>query len=664
MTSLEPTTNDTSLGDRSPVACLHAEAQQQAAGEKAPAQESPERSSSDNGTEEASGAGGMFPGAGDDRELLDALLNDYGEKDDMHLNFTDLLGFDQMPSPHDVSALDEDDCSPAFMQQQQRTPDISPSKSDISAEGTPLRRYPPASAYAPPVHGDYLNNGGSGMHDSLHHPHQHQFHNQHPHIPDFSESTGHGTGSASGPAGQVKLKFREYSRPVPASYYKSHSFGASAAAGGGYGRKDSMSGSLGGSGCFDQDFLQSSPDQSGHSMMSSQERETLQGQPPSRSLSCPESHMSGQDIFSSYDDGHQFQAPQQQPQQQQHPSSYAGMYAQQQQPEYQHQHQHQQRAHVTTGYQVYDEGIHRDQRRAQQPPLFAPREIAPNEIIHTGSVISGGGMGRAKQGANGAAAIRGPPLHKSKSASAALVAGEKSGCGASGSKGQASAKKAGSGPALKKAPSKRSSKYRGVTKHRRSGRWEAHIWVRETGKQVYLGGYELEEHAAEAYDVAALKCKGKKVKTNFDVSKYSELLQYMDTISLEELVMAVRRQSQGFARGSSKYRGVTRHPNGRWEARIGMPGSRHIYLGLYNDEAEAAKSYDRALVKLRGSQAATNFALSNYNAQLKEYHTAQQKEILLKSKQKKAAGAGAVKPSQIHYPNSPAALAEHAARCI
>jgi hypothetical protein len=36
--------------------------------------------------------------------------------------------------------------------------------------------------------------------------------------------------------------------------------------------------------------------------------------------------------------------------------------------------------------------------------------------------------------------------------------------------------------------------------------------------------------------------------------------------------MAVRRQSQGFARGSSSFRGVTHHPNGRWEARIGTPG--------------------------------------------------------------------------------------------
>ena len=50
-------------------------------------------------------------------------------------------------------------------------------------------------------------------------------------------------------------------------------------------------------------------------------------------------------------------------------------------------------------------------------------------------------------------------------------------------------------------------------------RWEAHIWVKELGRQVYLGGYEHEEHAAEAYDVAALKCKGFKVKTNFDIDR-------------------------------------------------------------------------------------------------------------------------------------------------
>jgi len=74
---------------------------------------------------------------------------------------------------------------------------------------------------------------------------------------------------------------------------------------------------------------------------------------------------------------------------------------------------------------------------------------------------------------------------------------------------------------------------------------------------------------------------------------------FLESVSLEELVMAVRRQSQGFARGSSGYRGVTHHPNGRWEARIGMPGSKHIYLGLYNEESAAARAYDRALELLQ-----------------------------------------------------------------
>ena len=178
----------------------------------------------------------------------------------------------------------------------------------------------------------------------------------------------------------------------------------------------------------------------------------------------------------------------------------------------------------------------------------------------------------------------------------------------------------------------------------------AHIWVKDTGKQLYLGGFAEEQHAAEAYDVAAIKCKGKRGKTNFPASKYANLTEFMKSVTLQELVMAVRRQSQGFARGSSSFRGVTHHPNGRWEARIGTPGlasppsrgelgrelcdfltrdaggvtdsgSKHIYLGLFSVEADAACAYDRAMVRLRGANAATNFALSNYAEEMRHFNT-------------------------------------------
>lgn len=68
------------------------------------------------------------------------------------------------------------------------------------------------------------------------------------------------------------------------------------------------------------------------------------------------------------------------------------------------------------------------------------------------------------------------------------------------------------------------------------------MWWKQNGKQIYLGGYEREEYAAEAFDIACIKAKGpEKARLNFELSKYSELLPYLAAVSMEELVMAVRR---------------------------------------------------------------------------------------------------------------------------
>jgi hypothetical protein len=88
-----------------------------------------------------------------------------------------------------------------------------------------------------------------------------------------------------------------------------------------------------------------------------------------------------------------------------------------------------------------------------------------------------------------------------------------------------------------------SSKYRGVTKHRRTGRFEGHVW--HEGKQLYLGGYHLEVHAARAHDIMALQCRGAGSATlNFDLAQYAEALPTIRRLTEEEVMLVLRRISR------------------------------------------------------------------------------------------------------------------------
>ncbi|KAK7825922.1 ap2-like ethylene-responsive transcription factor [Quercus suber] len=146
------------------------------------------------------------------------------------------------------------------------------------------------------------------------------------------------------------------------------------------------------------------------------------------------------------------------------------------------------------------------------------------------------------------------------------------------------------------AAGKRSSIYRGVTRHR------------------WTGAYDEEEAAARAYDLAALKYWGPGTLINFPVTDYTRDLEEMQNVSREEYLASLRRcvyvlseyillthpalllifdsihrKSSGFSRGISKYRGLS----SRWEPFGRMGASEYFNSTHYGtgDDPAAESEY-------------------------------------------------------------------------
>ncbi|KAK6126999.1 hypothetical protein DH2020_039265 [Rehmannia glutinosa] len=140
-------------------------------------------------------------------------------------------------------------------------------------------------------------------------------------------------------------------------------------------------------------------------------------------------------------------------------------------------------------------------------------------------------------------------------------------------------------------PPKRSSIYRGVTRHRWTGRYEAHLWDKNCwneaqNKKGRQGAYDNEEAAAHAYDLAALKYWGPDTILNF--SLVEQVVQPKTFHSLHTLI------------------------------NLGLIAILIILqLNIAATQEEAAVAYDMAAIEYRGLNAVTNFDLSRYVKWLK-----------------------------------------------
>nr|BAE48513.1 AINTEGUMENTA-like protein [Cycas revoluta] len=92
-----------------------------------------------------------------------------------------------------------------------------------------------------------------------------------------------------------------------------------------------------------------------------------------------------------------------------------------------------------------------------------------------------------------------------------------------------------------------------------------------------------------------------------------------------------RKSIDSFGQRTSQYRGVTRHLwTGRYEAHLWDNScrkegqtrkGRQVYLGGYDKEEKAARSYDLAALKYWGPSTHTNFPLSTYEKEIEEMKT-------------------------------------------
>ena len=113
-----------------------------------------------------------------------------------------------------------------------------------------------------------------------------------------------------------------------------------------------------------------------------------------------------------------------------------------------------------------------------------------------------------------------------------------------------------------------------------------------------------------------------------------------------------KRGRTGRKNGSSIYCGVSKSKRGKWEARVYIKGKHHS-LGVYKDEEMAAEAFDKAVIKIRGKDADTNFPPQEYAEEMRSRGASEisvEKFICqLRSEAKRKAEVDKPKPAKTGY---------------
>ena len=97
---------------------------------------------------------------------------------------------------------------------------------------------------------------------------------------------------------------------------------------------------------------------------------------------------------------------------------------------------------------------------------------------------------------------------------------------------------------------------------------------------------------------------------------------------------------------------MSKSKRGKWEARVYIKGKHHS-LGVYKDEEMAAEAFDKAVIKIRGKDADTNFPPQEYAEEMRSRGASEisvEKFICqLRSEAKRKAEVDKPKPAKTGY---------------